>query len=335
VARETRFEEHPVVQGLLEAPQEYNFFQAVAMVENIAGRRGRVGHQNAATENLRFGADPNLGMPLGGVASAELDPETRKLMVRTPLLGLYGPTSPLPCFFTEEIMWAEEDEKGAQAFLDIFHHRAISFLYRAAWKYRLGHSFRENEPNDLVNCALALVGLLTPGLLEQTKLGSHRMLRYAGLLLQRPRSARGLAGLLSDYFHVPVDVEEGVDRWVLIPEDQRACLGRGCCTLGEDASIGSQVKDVSSKIGVALGPMGFAEYMEFLPGGARFPELDRLTTLYLEDPIEFSVELRLEPRDLPELRLGQDLPLLGFTTWLPGETETVQTVTFDPSRYAA
>ena len=46
------------------------------------------------------------------------------------------------------------------------------------------------------------------------------LLCYAGLLAQRPRSASALAGLLQDYFGVPVTVMQFVGQWLPLCESK-------------------------------------------------------------------------------------------------------------------
>ena len=51
-------------------------------------------------------------------------------------LGLYGESSPLPAFLTEELMADDPEDSPRRDFLDLFHHRLVSLFYRCWQKYR-------------------------------------------------------------------------------------------------------------------------------------------------------------------------------------------------------
>ena len=59
-------------------------------------------------------------------------------------MGLYGPSSPLPNHYTEDVLWASADEDAARSFLDLFNHRLISLVFRAWEKYRQPFRFAQS-----------------------------------------------------------------------------------------------------------------------------------------------------------------------------------------------
>jgi hypothetical protein len=94
------------------------FFEAVA----VLGQGGM---------KLRFRAAASLGFPAHEIAAAGweegLNGEPR-FTLTVPFLGLYGPASPLPTFYTERLLQDEPASRNQRDFLDIFNHVAIALL---------------------------------------------------------------------------------------------------------------------------------------------------------------------------------------------------------------
>jgi type VI secretion system protein ImpH len=90
-------------------------------------------------------------------------------------------------------------------------------------------------------------------------------------------------------------------------------------TLGRTAVIGTQMWDVQSTFRVSLGPLGYEEFQQFLPGGARLAELTDLTRAYVGPTLSFDVQLTLRAAEVPPLRLSRPSELgarLGRNAWL-------------------
>ncbi|TPW09642.1 MAG: type VI secretion system protein ImpH, partial [bacterium] len=153
-------------------------------------------------------------------------------------MGLYGSDSPLPTHWAEDILREYETDTTVRDFLDIFHHRIYSLLYRLWAKYRFAVQIRGDGADTLTDRLLCLVGLGTPEIREASGLPVVRLLRYAGLLVQHPRSALGLEVLVSDWFGgLSAVVNPAVGRWVSLEADDRLRLGQRNNVLGRDAPI--------------------------------------------------------------------------------------------------
>ena len=64
------------------------------------------------------------------------------------------------------------------------------------------------------------IGMGTRGLRGRLEVEDEALLFYAGLLAQHPRSASALAGLLQDYFGVPVAVTQFIGQWLPLAPEQ-------------------------------------------------------------------------------------------------------------------
>jgi len=322
--------DHPVIRRLLEAPQEFGFFQAVRLLELACPDAVPLGHSGPATrEAVRLCASPSLAFQASEVTAIEAPRDAGEpYRLTTPVLGLYGTSSPLPGFYSEDILHYEPrrdaQEDPVRLFLDVFNHRILSLAYRAWAKYRWAFAFRPGTDDPISRAMLHLIGLGDASTREMLGVPAQRLLRYAGFITQQPRSAAGLEGVLCDWFAgVPVAVEPCQARWVNVCGDDRNALGVSGCLLGESLTLGERVLDRSGKFGLRVGPLEtLTDFVDFQAGGSRGAELRALVGFLVTDPLEFEVELGLLAQAVPVLCLGadSDSATLGRTTWVSTES---------------
>jgi type VI secretion system protein ImpH len=305
-----------LIRALLKEGHRFSFFQAVRLLQQIQGG-APLGHQGPVGEEaVRLRPVLDLAFASSDVARVRRTGEDggARYEVETTFLSLYGAVSPLPTYFTEDLL-GRDDDSLQREFLDLFHHRALSLFYRVWEKYRYAIRFAGGGADALTQRLLALLGV--DRLPPDHRVPAVRLLGFAGLISQVPRSAASLEAVLNDYFEgVPVRVVPCVERWVPIPEGQRNRLGSANCALGRDLNLGERVFDVSSTFRVALGPVGLDDFMAFLPPGDKMPELRELVDLLNGDALDWEVELSLRAEEIPGLQLSGRAALLGWSTWL-------------------
>jgi type VI secretion system protein ImpH len=247
----------------------------------------------------------------------ELANEGPLFLVTATMLGLYGVSSPLPTFYTEDLMdEAAEDMSVTRDFLDIFNYRLYLFLFRCWAKYReFFQLVEENNPEDLEKLS-CLLGLGEKELREDFP-ESYSLLRYAGLLTQFPRSALGLETLLQDAFgKIPIQVLPCIERKVKIPPDQRFHLGDSGNALGEDSFLGEEMDDRMGKFRLQVGPLKSEPFHSLLPGNLNHKRFTTLTKFYVMDPLEYDLELILAEKEAKTVCLGTPMwSRLGWDTW--------------------
>jgi type VI secretion system protein ImpH len=279
----------------------------------------------AAQEVVHLRTTSSLAFPTGDLSAVRhRHGEGPPFEIETPIFGLYGPSSPLPAFYSEDILRREllGEDDPARLFLDILNHRLLALLYRAWSKYRWHFTFQPGASDRSSQHFFGLIGLGTEGLREQVGLPAGRLLRYAGFLSQRPRGAVFMAGVISDYFEgVPTCVEQCVERWVSVPVEDQNRIGSLNSTLGQDLIVGELVHDRTGKCRVALGPMNRAHYDDFLPNGRWYRALGALVRFLLPDPLVYDLRLVIQGGDVPMLRVtvGPDAAQLGWTSWVRHE----------------
>jgi type VI secretion system protein ImpH len=342
VAGENRVSDRPLAELLAPRARHFSFFQLVRLLELFSKGLVRTGYGGpASAEALRFRPDTALAFPATDVTELELlqpsETTIERSRITTTFLGLYGSSSPLPSFYSEEILWADEDPNRVRDFLDLFHHRLLSLFYRCWSKYRHYVQFEYGKDDPLTPRLLSLIGLGSQLLNQGTGLPEPlRLLHFAGLINQQPHSASALECILSEYFdHLPVEIEQCTGRWVTIQNEQLSRLGEKNCRLGTDCSIGSLVYSRTGNFRIWIGPINYQKYIEFLPDQQNHSLLHSLVNFFTIDQLEFDTAFRvLQPPRLQLLSKARESSSarLGWNSWLfsdtPG-TDHEETVVFN------
>ncbi|MGE5269348.1 MAG: type VI secretion system baseplate subunit TssG [Thiohalocapsa sp.] len=335
MARSDRISHTPLEARLKSEPRRFGFFQAVRLLERLAlapaaGRRGRarVGEEVDPRQRIAaFRAAAHLSFPPSEIDNLTEDPSNPP-DVAVNFMGLTGPSGVLPQHYTITLLRELRRRNTAlRDFFDIFNHRLIAFFYRAWAKYRIPISVERGgaEAVDGATFTLrALIGFATDHLAPPGVVTQHALLHYSGLLAHLPRNEVSLERLLIDYFRLPIKVNPFQGRWLAIPAHERSRLpGSGrrhqFASLGVDAVIGAGYWDVQGSFSIEIGPIGYADFVTFMPNGSKLGELADLARLYVGPPLGFRVGLRLRHDEVPLLRLdagGVPGPRLGWNTWL-------------------
>lgn len=315
MADENRDPRGALIGRLVEEGHRFSFFQAVRIIERSRPDAVRVGHQGpVAREAVRF--LPELDFSFAPSDVAGVSEAGGRFEIRTTFLALYGAVSPLPSYFTERL-FEQDEESLLREFVDLFHHRLLSLFYRAWEKYRFAAGFDRDGRDAGSRRLLGLLGVDPDRLPSGHQIPAVRLLGFAGLLSQSPRSAASIRAALAEHFEgLPVELESFLGRWMAVPDDQRARLGAANSRLGRDLTVGERVFDRSCAFRVALGPLGLDDFLSFLPGGRRVAELREIVDLVNGDALDYEIELSLREEETPPLRLGVEPARLGWCSWI-------------------
>jgi type VI secretion system protein ImpH len=308
----------------------FEFFQAVRLLERSLPHRQPIGYFAAPDEEVvRFCAHLSAGFPPGPIyeiVAAGDDRESLQMVVA--FMGLTGPMGVLPRHYTTWLFQrAQRRDHTLRAWLDIFNHRFVSLFYRAWEKYRFPFAYeravrRQTGHDRFSQCLLALCSMGSSQVRSKLAIADETLMYYAGLFSRHPRSSSGLTSLLSDYFGVPVTVQQFVGRWLTIPAEERSRLSTGAThnILGSTTVLGQRVWQQHARFRLRLGPLSLDEYGQFLPTGDALRPLLQLTRLFVGHNRTFDLQLVLKRTEVPPCRLGatgSSAPRLGWTAWLP------------------
>jgi type VI secretion system protein ImpH len=271
-------------------------------------------------QSVRIKPSLSLAFPASDVESIREigDPDEPRFLITANFLGLYGSASPLPTFYTEDLIdEAAEDESVSRDFIDILNQRLFELLFECWGKYRQSLQIVEQESSAHIGRLFCLLGLGEKTLREDIP-EAYRLLRYIGLFTQFPRSALGLKSLLTDAIGgSPVEVISCVEHTARIPEDQTLRLGQSGCRLGNDTYLGDELPDRMGKFRIRLGPLRRDDFKRFSPGTEDFERLAFLTDLYFVEPLEYDVELILAEGEALTVCLGDPKrATLGLDSWV-------------------
>ncbi|MGB8473490.1 MAG: type VI secretion system baseplate subunit TssG [Candidatus Acidiferrum sp.] len=312
-----------VEEQLRNAPYRFEFFQAIRLLERLAPGRKPLGRfTNPSEEVARLGAYPSLSFPASEIQSIDW-PEAEPPSVSVNFMGATGVQGPLPHFYTNLIRdRLRSGDKTFRDFLDLFHHRMLSFFYQAWEKYRFAISYERGERDRFSHHLLDLIGLGTAGLQERLAVPDDAFLFFAGILGQRPHSAHALELLLNDYFEVPFQVIQLVGGWFRLDASTECCVGERSTPseqLGLGAVVGDEVWNQQASARIRIGPLALDDYLDFLPNGSAYEPLRALLRFWTNEEIDFEVQLILNRDDVPRCELGAEgeaAPRLGWVTWM-------------------
>ncbi|OQY58669.1 MAG: hypothetical protein B6245_10645 [Desulfobacteraceae bacterium 4572_88] len=322
MARPTGDTSPAIEKDLVRHGDTFSFFQIVRLLERIQkDRKDLLAKRDVPapgdrTLESRIRPSLSLDFPQSEVADVRPLPEGHEII--TTFLGLYGVSSPLPAFYTEDLMAAElEDRTAARALLDIIHQHLYGLFYHSLKKYRPLYRVVEDQDPTYLDMLFSLGGLRDRGTREKIR-NPYRLLRYVGLFSQQPRSALGLETLLQDAFPgIGAEIIQCVARRVKIPPDQRLTLGDPSCHVGVNAMLGEEVEDRTGKIRISLGPMTREQFQKLLNDSEQWDTLVFLIQFYLTVPLECDLELILAENEASTATLGSaEWSCLGRNAWL-------------------
>ncbi len=319
-----------VVERLLDEPYRFQFFQAVRVLETWFSRRNEGRESERSAEPIVFRNSLALTFPASELEHALPYDEAGQALVGTdawrPALsdrtvdrveltpaffGLLGGQGALPLHYTEQLIGRAHIQRdhAAREFFDVFSNRATALFYAAWKKYRLPFHYELDRDERYLPLLLALAGVPDAPTRAKVQGGPGTLLdeAIAGYALparHRPMSAAYLARTLTDYFRVPVSVEQFAGRWYTVPSERITVLGRVNATLGATALAGERVWQRDMRARIVVGPLRKRDYEAFLPGEARAVALERMLTLLAGITIEYEVSLVLAREEVGTSRLG-------------------------------
>lgn len=308
---------------LEEEPFRVEFFQAVRLVERMEPSRKAVGYfVPPGSEAVRFAAHTTLAFPPSQLYDLKRGADGQLQMV-VQFMGLCASVTIMPTAYTEYLLLQLKNKDTAMRdFFDLFNHRMISLFYRGWEKYRFYIGFESGQEDGLTPRMLDLLGLGTEGMRNRSVLPDKAFLAYAGLLGRHTRSAGALKQILEDYFGVPITIVQFAGTWRSLPSGNQTTfdgLNRASEMLGVGTVVGNEVWDHHGRIRIRIGPIGFDDYVSFLPGPGAYQDLEAWVRFYSSGQYEAEVQLILKREEAPSCELGltnKQGPRLGLASWM-------------------
>jgi len=292
-----------VIQQLLDAPQRFECFQALRLLQAWLAEHGIDEHTALAkvmrfdnSVSLRFPASQIEALTTGGIADADallqalLSGHVHHIHITPAFMGLLGCQGSLPSHYSERIAGHQysERENSPRAFLDLFSSRAVVLFYQAWQKYRIEQA---SHSRDFLSRLLALAACRP----DQDEAAAGL---YSGLLQQRNISSIVMARILGDHFGVPCHIDEATGAMdVLTPREQTA-LGMANAVLGQRATVGERCRRPDLAVRLRLGPLTAEQHASFLPRAPASVALRHMLTLFRQPLLRYDIVLVLRASDV-------------------------------------
>jgi len=304
---------------LLENGPEYDYYQAVRLIA-LLGRMAETSTSDIKNYKLKVSPKLSFDYPSSDIndISVEETEDLKEFSITTTFMGLYGVSSPLPAYFTEELLDDEwNDIHAPKGFVDVIHQQLYPLLYKAWLKYKFAHNAIERNDASYWGLLFSLIGIGTDEV-KNSLVQPERLIRYTGLLAHQSKSTVGLQTVLQDCLNdLNVEIEPCVTRTVTIQPSQRLALGANNCMLSEDAVLGSSIVDRAGKFRIKIGTVNISQYERLKSDPRVFEFVNFVVKTYLQQPLEFDLLLTLSPDTTQNATLGgHEWSRLGYDTWL-------------------
>lgn len=296
-------------------------------------RLGDVSHEVSLLEAARFltavlrddpGPDARLLLRLDSalafttseVAEVEDEPEEGLVEIRARCLGLYGASSPLPHYISEELKERTPRAEAARALLDVVHGHLLKRYVDGIEELDLPHNFINGDQRwrRRVLAALGAVG-------NTQDLSYRQLVAMAPALMHGPGSKfslemalkTGLGSLLGD---ASLSVEELTGGWTELADEQLPKLGTETTRLGVHYFSGRHVQHPTGGAEIRITGLPNTKIELFSPGGKAYETVTAVAVMAAPSELSLRLLVEVSPRKHPELghrRLGQDF-------WFPSGT---------------
>ncbi len=358
-----------LIDQLRQAPQSFNLFQALSILERSEPARAALGTSVGLDESVRLVAQ--IGMGFAPSDLAWLDDSARPgppLTLASTVLSLAGAHGPLPMPYTEMLLERRRlrDPAGLE-FLDIFNQRLLAFLYRSRRKHHPALAGGALASAPLVRCldALASLGRGKDDDDEEVSArgphGEQAWLRHAAVQGAAPRSMTSLLAVVRDRLGIHFTGKQFVGGWHALALQDRARLhsqgkpASRLAGLGMGGSLGARAWDQGAGMALDAPPLQPQQFAALLKGGRTHGLLHWLVARHLQCDIDVQLKLQLAVRPMTRLVSPDPLignaaapapvaaagtaaslaPRLGLSAWLcsPGDAPRPAGVTYQQPRF--
>ncbi len=323
-----------LIQTQFSPEKRFSFYQAVRLMLEHTEAESQPGTRDRFDgESIFFRANPSMGFPSRDVQQIQHDLLQGSLpgvVFDVNFMGLYGPSSPIPAYYTEEILHSDPEDSEVRRFLDLFNHRLISYLYRSWQKYRMPLHYQPGATDKYSEKLYSFIGLKDSNVRNNSRIDWERLLPFIGLLGMRTGAAKTITSLVAFYCGIEkVSLIENVEQLLEIPEQQRVQLGVSNSTLGENTSLGERIRDCNSRFELRLEELEMQQYLNLLPGQRLERDINELIKFISKDSIDYTLSLSLKHDQAQPMQLADEQTSgLGRNAWIGAPKQKQTTINF-------
>lgn len=320
-----------VIHHLFDEPARHQFRQALRLLLMWLRSQG-VAYDDAFKHVLRFQNNVSLGFPASEVAALKAEfvadpaeqgePATAvsdvpaRIALTPAFIGLLGTNGTLPLHYSERIAAQQlhGKDESARAFLDILSNRMVGLFFEAWGKYRLESKIDTHGIDQLRGMLLQLGGFKGAGR-NQVRGEDDVQAYFAAAFRTRPTSAFAIARALTEYFGVPIEIEQFVGCWDYLGASQLTVLGKAAPALGHGATLGKRIWRRDRRIRLNIGPLTRAGFDRCLPNGETAAAIKQMLKHFGVANLECEVRLILKPECIRPAVLSANKPAVNRLGW--------------------
>ena len=321
-----------VIGHLFDEPAQHQFKQALRLLLIWLRTKG-VSYDDAFKHVLRFQNSVSLGFPASelialkaefvpvplepGACEVPANGTPAQIALTPAFIGLLGVNGTLPFHYSERIAAQQlhAKDESSRAFLDVLSNRMIGLFFEAWGKYRLETKI-DTHGVDPLRAMLLQLGGFKGAEASATGGGENDVLAYfAAAFRSRPMSAFAIAGVLTEHFRVPIEIEQFVGCWDYLGANQLAILGKPTPALGNGATLGKRIWRCDRRLRLHIGPLDRQGLDRWLPNGECASASARMLRHFGVTDLEFEVRLILKPECLAPVVLSAKSPAMHRLGW--------------------
>lgn len=289
----------PVVQSndlisyLSHNQHQIEFFQLMRLLSHSLKRAFPDQSWEESFEQLiRIRPSLSISFPTHDINSIDVLSD-HKILVETSFFGLYGVTSPLPFFYSEDLLTLESENRiFSRRFIDLFHFAIYPLLLSAITRFRVSTGLQEGHDVRQKMKRASWLGISTPKIAERFS-EWPQMLKIASVLSTGYCSVSGLEALMRSLIGSgSVKITACPVVRAVIPNRFTFRLGIQENKLGSEAVLGSTLHSPSNNyVDIELQDQLNDDALAFTPGGSKYELLKQALTLYV--PVHLRLRLRI------------------------------------------
>ncbi|WP_413664120.1 type VI secretion system baseplate subunit TssG [Microbulbifer sp. CNSA002] len=353
MATSRRRKSFTVIERLRREPYNFDFFQAVRLVERAVHLAGTgfskepiASAAPPTKELIRFSAQSGLSFVSSDVLRLEKknvvheepdENETHQWHMEVGFTGLIGSQGVMPYYLTELVQRElRENNTALRDFLDMFNHRSISLFYQAWHKYQLPVNYERQrlqnsrEPDKFTQALASLAGLGTNEMRYRMPIPDEALVGMGGHLSSGRCSATALSSMIKHYFDLTVSIEQFQGQWDELPDDILCRLpsaqvpkGINNC-LGVNTILGMHCFQAQNKFQVIIESMPYEQFMTIAPGTKKLESLKEFIRFSAGIELDFELSVTLSTSQVAPIQLNrkaENEPLLGWNTHMASEQD--------------
>lgn len=261
----------------------------------------------SALHHIRIRPILELGLPAREVHQIIAPVDDRQVwIIEVNLYGFYGQGSPLPTYFTEELMHAQSiDLSQARHFLDLLHQRLYQLVVQTRQWSDIHHSSEQVQQAHASMLALASLNVI-----DNTSL-SHldnygTLLRLINVFRHQKNTQAGVQAVFAVLIKAEsIHVESFSHQRTRVSSNNFLKLGRKTQGLGQSALVGRRIDNTQNKIKIIITGIRFSHYQKWVLTPKHLALLQQMCRLILSIPMTVEMVFYVKPSKAMYIPLGK------------------------------